>query len=289
MILMSQIAVTDGYLMMFRRILFVAIFILAIAAVPLASILTIYVTLFLLNGIKCLGWLPAWPEEQAMSTAAVTGALASLISGFVVTVVAYLSFEHQRSMANREHKQKKENAISDIPYAMHELISICNLYKLRISGYNNNRYDDDISMSDLSLAAIQLSVENTHGRDRNDLRKILVYYKIIKTKFEECEDEKEQIVNNNEFYIQNDYTDKQKSFIKLIISLISIAESHIDSTAKGSIGFCRNLAQRKYKKYTREFNDEFILRRYIDFDYDYNNDNVDTGFLNPRYLEKQYK
>lgn len=297
MTLMSLLAVTDGYLMMFRRILpFFAIIIIAIPFIALLSILTIYVTLSLLNvikwlvnGVEWLRWLPAWPEEPAMSTVAITGALASLISGFVVTVVAYLSFEHQRSMANREHEQKKENAISDIPYAMYELISICNVYKLRIRGYNNSRYNDDISLSDLSLAAIQLSVENTYGRDRNDLRKILVYYKIIKTKFEECEDEKSQIVNNNGFHIQTAYTDKQKSFIKLVISLISIAESHIDSTMKGSVGFCRNLAQRKYRKYTREFNYEFTFKGSIDFDYDYSNDNVDTGFLNPRYLEKRYQ
>lgn len=231
------------------------------------------------------GW-SVWSSNSDAIVGAVFGATASLVSGFVVVVVAYVNIEYQRNKENQKNSEIRSRALSDLPLALHELALLCKSLEKKIAGFDNSNDENRYTLSSISLDAIQMAIEHSKSEDREEFRKILYYYKITKLHFNDCMTKRERRQKNNAEHFEWKHDGDEVDLIRLVLSFRAIVECYIKPAIQGKIKFRRENAQKRYKEYTEDFNEGSLKQGTIEFSYDFDNVNCDIGFLNPTYLEK---
>lgn len=235
-----------------------------------------------------LGWSESTLKSDA-SIGVIFGASVSLISGLVVIIVARSNIEYQKNRERLENDRNRSYALSDLPLALNELVLICESISHKILGIDSTTDENSFELSSISNNAIQAAIKHSEFEDREEFRKILYYYRIVKLHFSKCMKEREN-EQKRLGILASGYklTENEIDLIKLTLSFQAISWCYIKPAIQGKIKFNKEEVQEKYIEYSKDINKiaPITKMREIEFNYDFQREDVDAGFLDAKYLEK---
>ena len=211
----------------------------------------------------------------------------SIFAGSVVIFAAYWNISTEKQLSRKEDKRKLDSAMSTLPLALSELYRLCKALTMKICDRTELTINSTDFLNDSSIHSIQLVVEYSDEKDREEFRKVPIFYQIAISKFRQCM-ENRQAKNK-----QNDEVDSldihnEKSTIVHLISLLAISGSYMDSARKGVIQYDRDRAVEIFWHNLRFYNQENTNIVISDINVDeYFKDVLKgdkSGFLDPDYF-----
>ena len=108
-------------------------------------------------------------------------------------------------------------------------------------------------------------------------------------RFSECmKDREEETRKLGVMYVGWTLSENEIDLIKLVLSFQAISWCYIKPAIQGKIKFNKEEVQEKYIEYSKDINKIAPITkiREIEFNYDFQREDVDAGFLDPKYLTK---